>query len=809
MKFSLFIVMTCLPFLGMAVVAADSHKETAQVFKWGDIPVIQLKRNRSDISNYKYLGSWLLDPGSNWRNTWDESVRLDLEYEKRTVRLSTQVKPAPESIPRHLTPEAEGEYFKTMTWQGYQVSAFAFNAISERPQTAVLEFDADTRFAVYNNGKLIKEVLPDDTVETGALQFLPVALENRDNVFFILILSNNRPPRIRTSIVRDQSRDFQAAWNADSSFLNKNIFPSVNSLGPPMLKWNPLLRRLLVSIEVRDCLTGNMVLAKNNLRNDNVIRDGASNLKEGLYNISYKSNQSQASEYFIIGSPRKAFQDLKKLLLAHDWNEKALLNLEAQIKRGEFFLDPQNYDPDNREWQARVVYTLGALVDFVKFMKEGSENPFRDTPGLHIRGFVSEIDQTKQFYRLFVPSTYDPNQGAPLLLIMPTPIASQSKPFIVGPVMASLQKALQICNYAEKYGFAVLWPGYKNPPDGWPYETAHIDEVIKAVEKDYNINHEMISLYGICVGGFFAGRLAADYPNRFAAIVYDRAFFDRNVQSMLNASESLKYWHKAIDPAQRIINNTNIKIFVINDGSSTEGHGEIWLSEKFLETATKTRADIKYALGQRPIGLELWDMIFPWLATCRNAAYDENRTNDLSSYGFNGPISMAFSKPFLVVVGTSADSDGQAFIHGYMESLKVLHGKQFFGESLRIKEDTDVTESDLKTHSLFLVGNPESNKIWSRLEEKFPVRLSPDGVSIEGQSYSPVPAFLAVSRNPFNTENYIILAGARELRHLKLVKTTNPFKAWYDYCLFKPHGEFHKQHIINASLKNTQNLKMP
>jgi poly(3-hydroxybutyrate) depolymerase len=782
------------------VVAAEAT-ESKQLISWEDIPTIDLKEEKSDISAYRYLGTWIPEDKTHWQHV----ARLNLDKQKLPVSLAAYGNPSIGAKPANVTPETEALHFRDVMWEKNQVSAMTFCCISPEPQAAILEVAGGTYFAVYNNGEYVMEVNPSVSIETGSHQYVPVALDEGRNFFLIMIPSDGQPPRIRMSIVLDQLKDFQAAWSVSSSFLNKNIFPIDEEFEAPTLKWNGLLQRLTISAQVRDCRTGKIVATKEKLRNGSVIRSGMEYLKQGLFEINYSCGDAKAHEYFIIGSPRRAFEPLKSILLAHTWDVDTMINIDAQIKRGDVLLDRKNYDSDNREWQCKVAYTLCILAGFAKTIQEGNEVNFKNMPGMHIRGFISKIDQSRQFYRIFIPSTYTSTKSIPLLVIMPTPVSAKSRPFIEGPVMGSYRQAVDIGNFAEKHGFAIVWPGYRNAPEGWSYESTHTDEVIKAIENNYNIDHANISIYGACGGGFFAGRLVAHYPRRFSAIVYDRAYFDRDVKSITNAPDTLKYWHETIDPSEVVIDNENIKIFVLNDGSQPVGHGEIKLSEIFIEKALKKRTDVKCLLGRRPTDIEPWDLIFDWLATCKNKNYTDDRADNLIRYGYCGPISEVFSTPFFVVESESGNKDDRDCLRAAIESLKAKYAQQFHGANLPIKKASDVIDQDINNHSLVLIGNMESNKIWKRLERNLPVSHTSKGVIIHGKAFPNASAFTIVSKNPENKKYFVLLIGANEFRHLKLTDTINPFRAWYDCCIFEKQGEYHKQRTINTLANPTTN----
>ncbi|OAM89026.1 PHB depolymerase family esterase [Termitidicoccus mucosus] len=786
----------CLVIFGISTLDAGDGREMTRWFEKTEIVSMDLGKGACEISKYNFLGSWDTDFKANGRNSWKDTVRLNYERDSARLKLTAREAGINGALPALLSLDAEDAYFNKISWKDSQVSAMAFRAISPQRQTAILEVDTDNRLAVYVNSKLVKELVPTENVELGINSLIPVPLEEGENMCFIKIVSPAGPPRLRMLMALDQSKDFQAAWNTTGGFLNKQIYAKASDREVPTLKWDDLLGRLAVSVEVHDMATGQIVLKKESLRSGSVLRNGLDYLGEGFYKISYKSNKDEAYEYFLVGSPRRVFEDMKNALAKFSWDDGAQLNIEAQIIRGKILLDKSNYDANNRAWQEKVVYTLGSLSELMKLRERNTGDYARDTPGLHIRGFTSEIDRSRQFYRLYIPSNYTRARGIPLMLIMPTAISARGRPFIESPFMASHRNAVQICRFAEKHGVGILWPGYRNAPEGWSYESVHAGEALRAVEKDYNIDASRISLYGICSGGFYAGRLVMKYPKRFAAIVYDRAIFDGKASIEKDSPGSLDEWLEAINPSGRVANNPGINIFVLNDGSRTEGHGEMKLSEEFLQAALPLRNDIKHLLGRRPTGVELWDMIFGWLAHCKNDGHDSAPANGLDESGYAGPISEIFSRPFIVVEGASSGPGGAFHIRAAMRLLSGMYNRQFYGADFIVKKDRDVTKDDLKTKSLILVGNPESNSVWKKLELGLPVKVGNGELAISGRPFSGESAFMAICRNPSNRENHILLVGAGDLRNLIFATNINPCRAWFDCGVIEMEGDRLKRGII-------------
>ena len=343
------------------------------------------------------------------------------------------------------------------------------------------------------------------------------------------------------------SRSLQAAWEATGGFLAKKIINTGTQGGSPTLKWNPLLDKLNVSVVVLDALENKVVVRRDGLKNGSILRDGVRALAPGLYKATYNATGESADEYFVIGPPKNIFENLKRKLDNLDMaTGKFQPDIEGQLRRGEWLFARQNYNADNKDWQECVVYTLSTLASLINESGDSRQNISKGKPGLHIRGFQSRIDNSKQYYRLFIPATYDPARGVPLLLVMPTFFAAKEKPFIESVYMASHLEAVQLDNFAEKHGFAVLWPGYKNVPDGWTCESTHVGEVIDTVENDYHIDKSRISIYAACGAGYFAGRLVATYPNRFAAVVYDKAIFEREPESLARMPKPMAAWYATI-----------------------------------------------------------------------------------------------------------------------------------------------------------------------------------------------------------------------------------------------------------------------
>jgi hypothetical protein len=107
-----------------------------------------------------------------------------------------------------------------------------------------------------------------------------------------------------------------------------------------------------------------------------------------------------------------------------------------------------------------------------------------------------------------------------------------------------------------------------------------------------------------------------------------------------------------------------------------------------------------------------------------------------------------------------------------------------------------MTEQEIKDYSLILVGNPESNAIWRKLETLLPIKATPAALSIKGHQFFINSAFLAVFEHPMNAKRHVLTVGSYDLKHLGSIQKTDPCKAWYDCRVFEPVGVSYQTHII-------------
>ncbi len=771
-------------FLSLAGIAhaADDAGAGSQVVKMRgatSLPQINVTKKTHAIDTFLFLGAWELPS----KDKWAGSSLAIIDAPAKAITLKEPGALVNNAGPVVFDKNKQSAVLDRLNWDKVRATHYAFKAVSGRRQTAVLEIFADSKVEVYNNGRLASGNECVESFENEGIGYLPVLLEEGENIINIKEISLHGMPRMQITMHLGDTNDFQAAWRRNGGIMLKTITVPRGPRDQPALDWSPLLGRLRVPVEVEDAETGKSVFKKEAMRRgDRLSLPSGDPLPPGIYKAIYGEKAEGMSEYFIVGHPRTLCDSLTAGLSRLSADAQTRLDIEAQFRRADVLLAEKNYDFADRAWQKKVAFTLHSMAVMKRMLEQRMPAIPRNATGMHIRGFVSSTDGSTQFYRIAVPPSRKPSEKLPLLVMVSPPVVYKETPFIEGPTMADHHAAELWAEYGAKYGFAVLWPGYKNAPEGHTYESRLIEEAIQSVEKNYDIDPRRISVFGSCGAGYSAGRLLAEYDKRYAALVYDRAIYDRDLDKSGNIP-SLAEWVDAVNPSRHLIKNPNLRIFVLHEGKASEGHGEMALTSRFLADAAKGRRDIPAHLGQLPIGTTRMDIVFRWIAPCVNEHPGNQASGFAARTGYTGPISEIFATPFIIVEGTQGSPQERRHMQAFASHLRESYARYFHGAACVIKKDNQVTLADIDNYSLILVGNPKCNLTWQYLRSKLPLSHSGGQLYYENRPLGECPAYYAMVRHPQKKDGYILLIGAEDMAQLASARRASPFRAWYDCCL--------------------------
>jgi hypothetical protein len=154
--------------------------------------------------------------------------------------------------------------------------------------------------------------------------------------------------------------------------------------------------------------------------------------------------------------------------------------------------------------------------------------------------------------------------------------------------------------------------------------------------------------------------------------------------------------------------------------------------------------------------------------------------------------------------------DRTLIVHGTGDEATTLReGAEALQQALRarysnitapIKADREVTEDDLRTHHLLLIGRPDGNAVVARFREALPLTFGSRSFVVRGQAYAhPASAVIAAAANPANRRFAVVviagLSAASTLRAAPLLGSRAQRPA---EVVVLPHGAAPRALVVPA-----------
>ncbi|HVV73887.1 MAG TPA: prolyl oligopeptidase family serine peptidase [Verrucomicrobiae bacterium] len=169
-------------------------------------------------------------------------------------------------------------------------------------------------------------------------------------------------------------------------------------------------------------------------------------------------------------------------------------------------------------------------------------------------------------YLLFLPKEYDSSDSKwPLLLFLHGRGESDGPLSIVkkwGPP--------RFIDHGANYHYVVVSPQCPPAPESWPKpdQQALLVALLDHICKTYKIDDDRVYLTGLSMGGYGTWRLAADHPERFAAVVpVCGAGNPADAEKLKNLP--IWVWHGTEDPAVPFQRSVEMVDAIKKAGSST------------------------------------------------------------------------------------------------------------------------------------------------------------------------------------------------------------------------------------------------
>ncbi len=130
------------------------------------------------------------------------------------------------------------------------------------------------------------------------------------------------------------------------------------------------------------------------------------------------------------------------------------------------------------------------------------------------------------------------------------------------------------------------------------------------------------------------------------------------------------------------------------------------------------------------------------------------------------------NEPLLIVQGSKAEGDVLTAMEEFAEELTIRDGswRRAHFPFLRLKKDTEVSEEDLQTHNLILVGGPDQNSVSARLSAAMPLFQKENTLTLsDDHSYELAgKGYTMLACNPEQQQRLVYLIGSSEAEFYNL-----------------------------------------
>ena len=126
-------------------------------------------------------------------------------------------------------------------------------------------------------------------------------------------------------------------------------------------------------------------------------------------------------------------------------------------------------------------------------------------------------------------------------------------------------------------------------------------------------------------------------------------------------------------------------------------------------------------------------------------------------HALQGPVDDAFMESFLCVRPTGKGTQATPYSLVVLDQFQKDFSKWLRGDP-RVKDDIEVSESDIANNNLILFGDPWSNQLIAKIIDKLPIKWTKQAIVLGGRTvdaatYMPVLIF----PNPLNPNRYVVI----------------------------------------------------
>jgi pimeloyl-ACP methyl ester carboxylesterase len=165
-------------------------------------------------------------------------------------------------------------------------------------------------------------------------------------------------------------------------------------------------------------------------------------------------------------------------------------------------------------------------------------------------------------------------------------------------------------------------------------------------------------------------------------------------------------------------------------------------------------------------------------------------------HGLQGPIDDAFMSRFLLVrpTGKPLNEKVGAWAAGELAHA-VEHWRRQFRGKAPVKDDADVTDADIAASNLILWGDPQSNKVLSRIAARLPISWKAEGIRVGEKTYSAdhhVPVL--IFPNPLEPKRYVVVNSGFTYREYDYLNNARQVPKLPDFAVLDVNSPPTSQH---------------
>jgi hypothetical protein len=281
--------------------------------------------------------------------------------------------------------------------------------------------------------------------------------------------------------------------------------------------------------------------------------------------------------------------------------------------------------------------------------------------------------------------------------------------------------------------------------------------------------------------GDFAARGADPFPKRLQCVTWTLKFSRCRWIELFGLEQHYERAkieaNVAADGAIHVKEPVNITRFAIHPPALTDTTDAVTIGDQRIAIPSSAKGSPSGALFEKQDGR--------W--TCRGALDPASLTGKRP--GLQGPIDDAFSRRFLCVRGTHPAWNPRiaAWAEANLQRFADEWRRHYHGY-LPVKDDTDVTEDDVRNSNLILFGDPGSNPWIAKVLPQLPLTWTRDSLELGAEKHSAAdhaPELICPNPLPGATGRYVVLNSGHTYHDAELRFSYMVFPRLGDWAVIK------------------------